>query len=38
MTSGDTMKCEFTVSGGTKVVDIVGAANPDTFFSGHLIC
>lgn len=38
MTSGDTIKCELTVSGGTKVVDIVGGGNPDTYFSGHLIC
>lgn len=40
MEAGDTAYVTVTVAGGTKVVDIYGAAttNHYTFFGGHLVC
>jgi len=37
MTAGDTAYCSFVASGGTKVVDIYGAAARTSYFAGILI-
>lgn len=37
MSSGDTAHCALQVSGGTKVVDVIGSTNGQCTFSGFLI-
>ncbi len=37
MDAGDTAFCQITVSGGTKIVDVYGASDQRTFFSGILL-
>lgn len=38
MVAGDTISCSITVSNSTKTVGVFGTSNPDTFFSGALVC
>jgi hypothetical protein len=35
VTASDTAKVSFTVSNGTKIVDVIGSANYDTWFAGY---
>lgn len=38
MTANDTASMQFSVSNGTKTVNVFGDGTPYTFFSGYLIC
>jgi hypothetical protein len=38
MDAADTVKIQVTVSGGTKIVDVVGTTGGGSFFSGYLAC
>ncbi len=38
MDAGDTATVHLTVFNGTKVIDLLGSADLETFFSGYLVC